>query len=226
MVKHFFSLFIVAIISIICNPYTLTATDSFTLTGLNNAGITETIPLPKPVEKSPAPAEIVTKSTPAKTNPAPAPASTAPEVKAPAAGTNYSTPTNNIQITGRTLQITDVSSTTVNAGNHVNRYGDRFLYGHNSSAVFGGLNGLGIGSTFTVTYNGVSTNYSVTNIVVFEKNRDNGLLQINGSGNYMNAVSKAVHDGVHYDLSLMTCYGTSYGNGDASHRLVIFANAI
>ena len=29
-----------------------------------------------------------------------------------------------------------------------------------------------------------------------------------------------------YDMVVMTCYGTSYGNGDASHRLVLFANRI
>ena len=29
-----------------------------------------------------------------------------------------------------------------------------------------------------------------------------------------------------YDVALLTCAGTPYGNGDASHRLVVFANRI
>ena len=42
----------------------------------------------------------------------------------------------------------------------------------------------------------------------------------------MSAVAGARHGRVQYDLALMTCYGTSYGNGDASHRLVVFANRL
>ena len=71
---------------------------------------------------------------------------------------------------------------------------------------------------------GVTRNYQVKQVVIFEKNNDK--LQLGGDGSYMGAVAKAKHAGVIYDLSLMTCYGTSYGNGDASHRLVLFASAI
>ena len=56
--------------------------------------------------------------------------------------------------------------------------------------------------------------------IVYEK-AANGLL--NGS----KAVTKAVEfEANGYDISMMTCYGTMYGNGDASYRLVLFANAI
>lgn len=132
---------------------------------------------------------------------------------------------NSINIAGRTLGVVDVANTTVDAGGHVNRYGGKFYYGHNSGAVFGGLTTLGVGSTFSIVDGGGSTtNYRVEKVVIFEKN--NGQLQINGTGNYMNAVAGAIHLGTHYSVSIMTCYGTSYGNGDASHRLVLFANAI
>lgn len=138
----------------------------------------------------------------------------------------YKTPANNIKIAGRTINIVDVSDTAVNSGDHVNKYGAKFLYGHNSSAVFGNLVSLGVGSTFSVTYGGVATNYRVARVMIFEKNANNGRLQLNGSGNFMRAVANAKIDGVNYDLSVMTCHGRSYGNGDASHRLVLFANAI
>ena len=138
----------------------------------------------------------------------------------------YTPPMNQITIAGRSIQINDVADTSVDSGNFVNKYGPSFLYGHNSWNVFGSLVNVPAGSVFSVTYGGVVTNYQVTQVVIFEKNTGNGLLQLNGGGNYMRRVANATHDGVQYDLSIMTCYGTSYGNGDASHRLVLFANAI
>ena len=151
-----------------------------------------------------------------------APAYSAPVYAAPA----YTAPANNIAIAGRTIEIVDVANTTVNAGNHVNRFRGKFLYGHNSAGVFGSIVGLGIGATFSVTTNGVTTNYRVANTVTFEKNTSTGQLQLNGAGSYMNGVAAAYYGGTYYDLALMTCAGTSYGNGDASHRFVIFATAI
>ena len=133
---------------------------------------------------------------------------------------------NSISILGKNIAVQDVGDTSVNAGNHVNKYGARFYYGHNSGAVFGGLPNLGVGSTFTITYGGVVRTYRVAKTMIFEKNVSNSRLQLNGEGNYMKSVAGAVSGGVQYDVSLMTCYGTSYGNGDASHRFVIFANAI
>ncbi len=140
-------------------------------------------------------------------------------------GYGYVAP-NSITILGRNIGVYDVDSTAVDAGNHVNKFGDRFYYGHNSGIVFGGLPSVGVGSTFTITYGGVARTYRVAKTMVFEKNTSNGRLQLNGEGNYMKSVANAKSGGVQYDVSLMTCYGTSYGNGDASHRFVIFANAI
>ncbi len=129
-----------------------------------------------------------------------------------------------IAVAGRNVSVVEVGSTTVDAGDHVNKYGSRFYYGHNTGAVFGGLYGLGVGSNFSIYNGGVLHNYRVSKVVIFEKNTANGRLELNGSGNYMKSVAEARSGGVQYDVSLMTCYGTSYGNGDASHRLVIFAN--
>jgi len=138
----------------------------------------------------------------------------------------YVAPSNSISIAGRKLDIVDVDSTAVDAGNHVNKYGEKFLYGHNSYNVFGALVNLGVGNTFSMYYGDVNYNYRISNIVIYEKDVAAGKLRLNGEGSYMYAVANARHDGVQYDLSIMTCHGTSYGNGDASHRLVIFANAI
>lgn len=209
MAKRLFLLLFVSLIGVISTPRILAATDTVNLTRVSDARAVETVPLPEP---EPEPEPVLAK----------APASgRATSVQSEPV---YTAPANNIAIAGRTIEIVDVSDTTVDAGGHVNKYGAKFLYGHNSAAVFGGIVNMGVGSTFSVTYGGVTTNYQVANVVIFEKNTDNGLLQLNGSGSFMNAVARAVHLGVHYDLSVMTCYGTSYGNGDASHRYVLFAN--
>ena len=57
---------------------------------------------------------------------------------------------------------------------------------------------------------------------MFEKNQENGRLQLDGSGNYMNSVSTAWG----HSIALMTCAGQSLGSGDATHRLVVFADAL
>ncbi|MBR3132275.1 hypothetical protein IKG33_02615 [Candidatus Saccharibacteria bacterium] len=212
--KRLFLLVLVSLIGIINSPEFLMASDTVSITGIDNTGIVETVPLPEP---EPVVVEI---SKPLSTQASvltSAPAPVRPVV-----------PTNSISFLGRTINIVDVNDTTVNAGNHVNKYGSKFLYGHNSAGVFGALTGLGVGSTFSVIYNGVVTNYQVREVITYEKNTDNGRLQLNGRGNYMRAVANATNKdtGAVYDISLMTCAGTSYGNGDASHRLVIFANVI
>ena len=140
---------------------------------------------------------------------------------------NYVAPvgyTNSISIAGQTLEIIDVASEELDAGYHVNRMGGKFLYGHNSGAVFGGLASMGEGSTFSINNGGVVTNYQVMLVEHFEKN--DGKLQKNGKGNFINAVIGATYMGQPYDLSIMTCEGQVYKDGDASHRLVLFANAV
>lgn len=129
-----------------------------------------------------------------------------------------------ISVSGRNIPVIEVSSTALDAGDHVNKFGDRFYYGHNSGNVFGGLVNYGVGTTFLINSNGITHNYRVAKVMVYEKNAELGRLRLNGSGSYMKAVSQARSDGVQYSLALMTCYGTPYGNGGATHRLVLFAN--
>ncbi len=213
MAKRLFLLIFSSLIGIFASPEILMASDDFTLSGLNNSGIMETIPI---VEETVAQEEPV----------ADVPVYVAPEPVYVAPAPVYVAPRNTISIVGRTLDIVDVADTTVDAGNHVNKYGDKFFYGHNSAGVFGGLVNLGVGNVFSITYGGVTTNYQVARVVVYEKNTSTGRLQLNGAGNYMRQVANAKSDGVQYSISLMTCYGKSLGRGDATHRLVIFANAI
>ena len=119
-------------------------------------------------------------------------------------------------------QVTVHSNDIVEHPDYSNIYKTRMLvYAHNSSNLFGNLSSLTLGSTFDITENGVTTTYTVSDIKLFEKNPENGLLQLNGSGNYMSIVTNKAF---YHRIALMTCAGTSYGNGDASHRLVIFGD--
>lgn len=214
MLKKIFIILFSAFLGISGNPEILMASDSVAVTGLDDTGVVKTVEVVAETESAEAKAEVIKSETPAQVVVVqPKPVVVTPSV-----------PANNIKIAGKTLRIEDVDSTLVDSGDHVNKYGKKFLYGHNSWAVFRGLYNMVAGNTFTVTYGGVTKTYQVAQVVIFEKNGNR--LQINGAGNYMVSVSKARYQGTNYDLSLMTCYGTSYGNGDASHRLVIFANEI
>ena len=198
MFKNFILLFISSLITITMSPAILTATDDVTVTGVSDARAVET------VIAEPEPEPVVT--------------------KAPVAGyAPAAMPANNVQIAGRTIEMIPVGSLELDAGGHVNKYG-ALLYGHNSAAVFGGVLGMGAGSTFTVTYGGVTTTYQVVKAEHFQKNGD--LLQYEGYGDFMDAVSRAVFMGVPYDIAVMTCDGTPLGGGDATERYVLFANAI
>ena len=209
MAKRLFLLLFSSFMGIIGVPELLASADSFEPVAPEFYAV-ETVVEPEP--EAEAPTEVATAST------------ISSNYVAPTLAPVYIAPANNIAIAGRVLEVVDVADTTVDAGNHVNRYGGKFFYGHNSGAVFGGLTSVGEGSVFSVTSGGVTTNYQVAKVVIFEKN--DGKLQLNGNGSFMNAVAGATHLGVHYSVAVMTCYGTSYGNGDASHRLVLFANAV
>ena len=181
---------------------------------------TQTQPQTAPVTQKPV------QATPATITPATPAVTPAPKVKP-----------NQIVIGGRTIPMTIVKDTRADAGNHVNMYCgsnaacNKFIYGHNSSAVFGNLKNLRVGvDTFTVTLNGVTSTYRIVNKVIYDYELGgNGALRLNGdiSINYMNRTAKARdNNNVQYDLSLMTCHGQSLGNGNATQRLVLFANKI
>ena len=213
--KRFFILLFSSFVGIISNPELPFASDSVALTDIS--GAVETV-----VEVSePIKTVSETKTEPIITT---APVTTTPVVKtAPAP---VATPQiNRINIAGRSIEFIDVDSTELDAKDHVNRYKSKFLYGHNSSNVFRALYDMNEGDTFSLTENGVTKNYVVKARVIYEK-IDGYTLKLNAQTIKMSVVVKARYSGVNYDLSLMTCYGTSYGNGDASHRLVLFASAI
>ena len=208
MGKRLFLLAICSLLGIINAPDILTASDVAPVTGLSNAGVVETIPLPEP-EPEPV---IATASV------------NRPQITytAPVAQSETVAPANAISVAGRTVPIVDVADTAVDAGDHVNKYGAKFLYGHNTGAVFGNLTSVGVGNVFTIAYNGTSRNYQVQEVIIFEKTSPTQL-SANGRDYRMSYIANGMG---RYDMALMTCYGTMLGGGDATHRYVVFANGV
>ena len=208
MGRRLFLFIICSLLGLVNAPEILMASETAPVTGLSNVGVVETIPLPEP-EPEPV---IATAS-----------------ISRPRAAQISSTiqavtvaPANAISIAGRVIPIVDVADTAVDAGDHVNKYGAKFLYGHNTAAVFGNLTSVGVGNVFTVAYGGTSRNYQVQEVQVFEKTSPKQL-SVGGRDYRMSYIANGMG---RYDIVLMTCYGTMLGGGDATHRYVVFANAI
>ena len=184
-------------------PEFLIASEDVEVSSINNAKIVQTVvPEPvKPVVSTPVVRTV--KTTTAK--------AAAPKQAA-----------NRLNIAGRSLTVEYSSSTAIDAGRVVKFYNNKFLYGHNSANVFGFLPSVGVGQTFTLTYNGVTTTYQVMEKVEYAKASPT-TLSLNGREYSMAYIAKGMNK---YSLTLMTCSGQSLGRGDATHRLVLYANAI
>ena len=212
MARRLFLLLFSAFIGIIASPEILMASDSFTLAGLNNTGITETVPI---VEKAPvveevsvvekAAAEVA--SSGATVVPAPAPVYVVPQMA------NY-TVSFYINSVG---EYTETYRNLSYSGIYKFR---KMIYGHNTGNLLGSLANRYVGETFTITEGGVAKNYQVAAIQIYRKTEDGNLETDRG------LMTRIANTALGYDVALLTCHGASYGNGDASHRLVVFANAI
>lgn len=206
MFKKTLILLLSSFFTIASGPEFLNASKDIQVSGINNDKIVQTVvPEPvKPVVKTPV--------RTARTTAARAAASKAtPRVVA-----------NRLSIAGRNLTVEYSSNTAVDAGNVIKFYNNKFLYGHNSANVFGFLPSVGVGSVFSLTYNGVTTNYRIMEKVEYAKASPT-TLSLNGREFSMAYIAKGMNK---YNLTIMTCSGKSLGRGDATHRLVLYANAI
>ncbi len=247
--KRLIIIFLSSFIGITTVPDILVSADAAPISDVKFAEVKASVTTETPVKTTVATTPVATKTTTMQTKPA-TQTQTAPVTQKPVQATptaqTPATPSvtpapavkpNQIVIGGRTISMTIVKDTRADAGNHVNMYCgsnaacNKFIYGHNSAAVFGNLKNLRVGvDTFTVTLNGVTSTYRIVNKVIYDYELGgNGALRLNGdtSINYMNRTAKAKdNNNVQYDLALMTCHGQSLGSGNATQRLVLFANKI
>ena len=251
--KRLIIIFLSSFIGITTVPDILVSADAAPISDVKFAEVKASVTTETPVKTTVATTPVTTKTTTTQTKPAaqtqtqtqtapvtqkPVQATPATETPAtPAVAPAPKVKPNQIVIGGRTIPMTIVRDTRADAGSHVNMYCgsnaacNKFIYGHNSSAVFGNLKNLRVGvDTFTVTLNGATSTYRIVNKVIYDYELGgNGALRLNGdtSINYMNRTAKAKdNNNVQYDLALMTCHGQSLGSGNATQRLVLFANKI
>ena len=249
--KRLIIIFLSSFIGITTVPDILVSADAAPISDVKFAEVKTSTTSETPVKTTVATTPVTTKTTTTQTKPATqTQTQTAPITQKPVQATSTTetpatpvvTPApavkpNQIVIGGRTISMTIVKDTRADAGNHVNMYCgsnaacNKFIYGHNSAAVFGNLKNLRVGvDTFAVTLNGVTSTYRIVNKVIYDYELGgNGALRLNGdtSINYMNRTAKAKdNNNVQYDLALMTCHGQSLGSGNATQRLVLFANKI
>lgn len=125
--------------------------------------------------------------------------------------------TNTITINGRTLPIFSTNSTMTDSQNSVAKFGQKFLYGHNSPEVFKSLPNLPIGSNFAVKINNQTTRYVIKKTITLTKA---------DTKRFMFAIANGRYLGQTYSLSLMTCAGSPRPNRDATHRYIVFADRV
>src|SRR5574344_1557308 len=136
--------------------------------------------------------------------------------------------TNWISIGGKTLNIVATGSGSympATPTNGVALYGSKFIYGHNSAAIFGNLKNMNIGDTFTVNIDGKTSTYKIAlkEILKCENSADGSYSASESCKlSVKNSIYKATYEG-NFDLSIMTCAGTNLGGGRATHRLIIEA---
>lgn len=94
------------------------------------------------------------------------------------------------------------------------------VYGHNSSNLLGNLGSLAVGEIFTITEGGITRDYRVADKVTYAKTADGNL------ENDPKLMRNIAYTAMGHSVALMTCAGTPLGGGDASHRLVVYADAI
>ena len=229
MLKRLIIILFSGFLGIIGAPEILMASDDFLPTGLSNERIAETVQVVEepPVERSEE--EISVEQSDGTL----------------VYGADYGEqevveyqpvvlPANRIEVGGKVIEMIDSDNTANDAGGYAARYNNYFIYGHNSAGVFAVLYGVGVNDVFSIAYGGTTTSYRVKNTIIYRKTGETSLRvddarsDIDGEDVPMKYIANGQEKrgGRRSDSVLMTCDGTSYGNGDASHRLVIFADVI
>ena len=96
---------------------------------------------------------------------------------------------------------------------------ESLVYGHNSANLLGNLGTLSPGEIFTITEGGVVQNYQVASVVYYQNTAEG----LNGDPTLM---SQIAYGALGHSVAVMTCAGQMSSDGNASQRLVVFADLV
>ena len=220
--KGFLIVLLSSFIGIIANPELPFASDSVVLSGINDTMAVETVISSEATEQ-------VAESTPEKTvytEPSHEESHVEPAYEEPSyEEVQYVEPVYENRVVNYNVTYYVGSSSEFNSIAHSLSGYDlykfkKMIYGHNSWNLLGNLVERYIGENITITEGGVTRNYRVADIAVYEKTADGNL---EWDSKLMGRIAKTA---MGHSVALFTCHGTNYGNGDASHRLVVYADEI
>ncbi len=103
---------------------------------------------------------------------------------------------------------------------------NQYIFGHNSSNLFGVLSSLPSGTKFSLTIQNQTQNYTIA----FSETTCDYTNPSHPCSNYPEAKLN-MKDAIYptrrgADLAIMTCAGQGIGGGDATHRLTVYAKRI
>ena len=209
---QFFGIFLFAVGSYVSlAPETLSAAHTVHVWAINNANIVETV-VPE-IETASAPVEVAVQNKVATSN-----AASVRLAAAPAEVQTAATPVAPVAyaVTRQIGSLDEYIATALNLSYSDIYQFKRMVYGHNSANLLGNLRERYVGEEVTV--NGVR--YRVADKATYAKTADGNL---EGNATLM---SKIAYTAMGHSLAMLTCAGQSYGNGDASHRLVVYLDQI
>lgn len=202
MVKRMCLLFISSLVAIAMSPSFLTSADDVVVTGVNDARAVETIPLSeRELEPEPVVESVVA-------------------TRAPQAGIVTAPVTPNYTVTSYVGSISEYVASYNNLSYSAIYKYNKMVYGHNTANLLGSLANCYVGETITITEGGVARNYRVSEKVYYNKTADGNL------NNDPRLMSNIANTALGHDVAMMTCAGQMIGGGDATQRLVIYADAI
>lgn len=220
MAKRLFLLFLLCLTGIFANPHILMASDHF----LAKAPAFDT-PLAATesadTAKSDATPVDTASATPVTASSSPVASSSTSVSTATSSSTTLASTsiTPSYHVTTVIGSLSEFSSTYASLSySDIYRF-HKLVYGHNTANLFGSLASLTPGQTFTLNENSAITTYQVANTAYYTKTA-------NGLDGNPDLMRQLIFTAQGHSVALLTCAGTSDGHGDASHRLVIFADAI
>ena len=135
--------------------------------------------------------------------------------------TQPSQPSSYFTINGQSSTIFDVASNAnafPDAGRSIGFYRGKFFYGHRHSSVFSQLASTNVGNTISITLNGLTSTYRVSNKITLEWSDAN-----NNRNNFYKAID---NNGVQHKYTLQTCAGNTItlpnGTTRSSHITYVF----